>query len=345
MKSPRILFLQSLILLLSFAGAQLQPESTNGSPYYVGARISPVARTIIAGFIAVALLLWLFSICIENCTDAAMRVRHRTAAPAMRRGLSAAVVDAFPTFTYTEVKEHKIGKSVLECAVCLSEFEDHETLRLIPKCDHVFHPECIDTWLESHVTCPVCRANLTPQTGDEPVQPLEPAPAAVEGTSSRTGEIVIQIEGDDANPSPGFDLPLRSLRLRPVQTASARVVALDKFRSHSTGHLLVKPVENLDRFTLRLPNTVRKEMMDRTSSNRPGRCVATILSRTRSLRRGFRSEEWSGQWGFFSKGERVADEGEQKWGSSWSLLRIPSFVSLEPKTDIEAGLLSEDGGA
>ncbi|KAG6391142.1 hypothetical protein SASPL_148893 [Salvia splendens] len=335
MKTHRILLLQSLILLLCFAGAQLQPESTNDSNYYVGARISPMAAIITVVLLSVAFLVWLFSHYNYHYT-AAPAMRYRTAAAMrVRRGLDAAVVDAFPTFTYAEVKEHKIGKSVLECAVCLSEFKDHETLRLIPKCDHVFHPECIDTWLESNVTCPVCRANLTPQTGDEPVQPLQPGPAVMEDTNSRTDEIVIQIEGDDANPSPAFDLPIRSLRSWSVRTA--RVVALDKFRSHSTGRLLVQPVENLDRFTLRLPNTVRKEMMDRTGSNRPWRCVATILPKTRSLRRGFRSEEWSSQWGLFSKGE-----GQRKWGSSVSLLRIPSFVSLEPTTDIEAGLMSEN---
>ncbi|KAF9604768.1 hypothetical protein IFM89_010309 [Coptis chinensis] len=65
---------------------------------------------------------------------------------------------------YSVVKGLKIGKGALECAVCLNEFEDDETLRLLPKCDHVFHPECIDAWLASHTTCPVCRANLTPDS-------------------------------------------------------------------------------------------------------------------------------------------------------------------------------------
>ncbi|CAN8269711.1 unnamed protein product [Cochlearia groenlandica] len=44
-----------------------------------------------------------------------------------------------------------------DCSVCLSEFEDNERLRLLPKCKHAFHVSCIDTWLKSHSNCPLCR--------------------------------------------------------------------------------------------------------------------------------------------------------------------------------------------
>ncbi|XP_010549745.1 PREDICTED: RING-H2 finger protein ATL52-like [Tarenaya hassleriana] len=47
------------------------------------------------------------------------------------------------------------------CSVCLSEFQEDESLRLLPKCNHAFHVPCIDTWLKSHSNCPLCRANLT----------------------------------------------------------------------------------------------------------------------------------------------------------------------------------------
>ncbi|KAI8017055.1 RING-H2 finger protein ATL11 [Camellia lanceoleosa] len=67
---------------------------------------------------------------------------------------------------YSVVTGLKIGKCALECVVCHNEFKDIENLRLIPKCNHVFHPECIDAWLNSHVTCPVCRADLVPQPGE-----------------------------------------------------------------------------------------------------------------------------------------------------------------------------------
>ncbi|XVF19828.1 hypothetical protein REPUB_Repub11eG0144200 [Reevesia pubescens] len=31
---------------------------------------------------------------------------------------------------------------------------------MIPNCKHVFHVKCIDTWLASHVSCPVCRGTI-----------------------------------------------------------------------------------------------------------------------------------------------------------------------------------------
>ncbi|KAF8045260.1 hypothetical protein N665_5317s0001 [Sinapis alba] len=48
-----------------------------------------------------------------------------------------------------------------DCSVCLSEFEENESLRLLPKCSHAFHVPCIDTWLKSHSNCPLCRAGIS----------------------------------------------------------------------------------------------------------------------------------------------------------------------------------------
>ncbi|XP_020207921.1 RING-H2 finger protein ATL54 [Cajanus cajan] len=47
-----------------------------------------------------------------------------------------------------------------ECSVCLNEFQEEDTLRLLPKCNHAFHVPCIDTWLRSHTNCPLCRAGI-----------------------------------------------------------------------------------------------------------------------------------------------------------------------------------------
>lgn len=60
-----------------------------------------------------------------------------------------------------KVCKFKKGGGLVEgtdCSVCLSEFQEDESLRLLPKCNHAFHVPCIDTWLKSHSSCPLCRA-------------------------------------------------------------------------------------------------------------------------------------------------------------------------------------------
>ncbi|MED6130708.1 hypothetical protein PIB30_003286 [Stylosanthes scabra] len=39
--------------------------------------------------------------------------------------------------------------------MCPNEFNDDETLHLIPKCSHMFHSDCIDAWLANHSTYPI----------------------------------------------------------------------------------------------------------------------------------------------------------------------------------------------
>ncbi|KAK8985408.1 hypothetical protein V6N11_068665 [Hibiscus sabdariffa] len=79
------------------------------------------------------------------------------------RGLDSRVLKSLPVFTFSS-ESHP--DSALECAVCLSEFEENESGRILPKCKHSFHLDCIDMWFHSHSTCPLCR---TPVEGPVPV--------------------------------------------------------------------------------------------------------------------------------------------------------------------------------
>lgn len=72
-------------------------------------------------------------------------------------GIDEAVIKSITMFKYMK------GDGLIDgtdCSVCLSEFEENESLRLLPKCSHAFHVQCIDTWLKSHSNCPICRANI-----------------------------------------------------------------------------------------------------------------------------------------------------------------------------------------
>lgn len=59
-------------------------------------------------------------------------------------GLEPVVVSSFPT----------------KCAVCLSDYQEKDLLRVLPYCGHAYHATCIDKWLKHHWTCPVCRISL-----------------------------------------------------------------------------------------------------------------------------------------------------------------------------------------
>ncbi|KAL2929082.1 E3 ubiquitin-protein ligase ATL42 [Bienertia sinuspersici] len=73
-------------------------------------------------------------------------------------GIDKKVVESLPFFKFSSLKGSKQG---LQCAVCLAEFEEVEILRLLPKCKHGFHIECVDLWLEHHSTCPLCRQTVS----------------------------------------------------------------------------------------------------------------------------------------------------------------------------------------
>ncbi|CAA0818296.1 RING-H2 finger protein ATL46 [Striga hermonthica] len=75
-------------------------------------------------------------------------------------GLDQAFIDALPVFAYDDIVT---GSSTepFDCAVCLCEFTEHDRLRLLPSCSHAFHVECIDTWLLSSSSCPLCRGVIS----------------------------------------------------------------------------------------------------------------------------------------------------------------------------------------
>ncbi|CAL5016677.1 unnamed protein product [Urochloa decumbens] len=233
--------------------------------------------------VAISVFFFLLFICayVNQCRLADPGARGAAAAAAAaaaaggpsrrgKRGLDPAVVATFPIVSYREVVAHKIGKGVLECAVCLTSFEDDDDLRLLPHCSHAFHPECIDPWLQSRITCPLCRANLEkPAPAPAPLSPAAPAaappsprppsPPPLEAVS-----IPVLEEGSEEEESDEDDRKEEAIELEMLRSArrAARMP-----RSHSTGHSLFAAAAaaaeegDHERFTLRLPEHVREQVL------------------------------------------------------------------------------------
>nr|CAD1842156.1 unnamed protein product [Ananas comosus var. bracteatus] len=72
----------------------------------------------------------------------------------------------------------------LLCSVCLGEYQSDERLQRIPPCGHTFHVDCIDHWLATNTTCPLCRVSLLPTPKAAKSSPLHDEDQAVEEENS-----------------------------------------------------------------------------------------------------------------------------------------------------------------
>ncbi|KAF3781099.1 RING-H2 finger protein [Nymphaea thermarum] len=196
-----------------------RPSPTSLPPPVVQSNFSPFRPSIaviigvLTTIFSVTFLILLYA---KHCKRSAViaRAGHPSyaygGAPSSYRrnsGVDRKVIDSLPVFRFASLRGPKDG---LECAVCLNRFEPVEILRLLPKCKHAFHVECVDTWLESHSTCPLCRYRVDPEdvlliieevlepAAVPPPPPLHPPPkqevdipaatARVSGRHSSAGE-------------------------------------------------------------------------------------------------------------------------------------------------------------
>ncbi|XP_013648261.2 E3 ubiquitin-protein ligase ATL4 [Brassica napus] len=92
-----------------------------------------------------------------------LRFSNRRVSPETERS---SVLDSLPVFKFSSVTRRSSASNSSDCAVCLSRFEPDDQLRLLPLCCHAFHADCIDIWLVSNQTCPLCRSPLFASESD-----------------------------------------------------------------------------------------------------------------------------------------------------------------------------------
>ncbi|KAM3696787.1 hypothetical protein ACB098_06G065800 [Castanea mollissima] len=52
------------------------------------------------------------------------------------------------------------SSTVTDCAICLEDFVVGDSCQVFPVCDHIFHSYCIDHWLKTKLSCPICRRSI-----------------------------------------------------------------------------------------------------------------------------------------------------------------------------------------
>ncbi|TQE12710.1 hypothetical protein C1H46_001730 [Malus baccata] len=375
-----LLWTLSFLLLSQLITAQTtpppQPKTNGSSSPKFNLKMAVVMVVLVVAFFILGFL----SVYTRQCAQTRLQGRVDLAlrnGSLMARGLDPAVIETFPAFIYSDVKALKLGQGALECAVCLQEFQDHETLRLIPKCDHVFHPDCIDTWLLSHSTCPVCRAYLVPKPGEEPYAWVDPNEEDIESGQSDTApcraeasppslpshmpprQVSVRIvedqikEEESPSPAPPVFINLvngseaynqrgpprsRSTGFGPPRSRSTglRFTRVLFPRSHSTGHSLVKPGENVEKFTLRLPNEVRAQLVNSALIRSRSNNVA--FPRAGSVRKDIRSESGRGKSpGLFERFDPSSRSNRSGRSGRWAFSMLPPFVSRNGSVRNQSG--------
>lgn len=52
---------------------------------------------------------------------------------------------------------------ITECVICMNPVEIGRPMaRMVTPCNHFFHPQCLQRWMDVKMECPTCRAPLPP---------------------------------------------------------------------------------------------------------------------------------------------------------------------------------------
>ncbi|XP_047972896.1 E3 ubiquitin ligase BIG BROTHER-related-like [Salvia hispanica] len=78
------------------------------------------------------------------------------------RGLSADTIASLASVNYkSQDTQEGISDS---CVICRLDYEDGDALTAL-SCKHLYHPECINNWLQINKVCPVCSTEVSNSSG------------------------------------------------------------------------------------------------------------------------------------------------------------------------------------
>ncbi|TBU53011.1 hypothetical protein BD310DRAFT_183164 [Dichomitus squalens] len=121
------------------------------------------------------------------------------------RGTPADIISSLPKGTYGDWV--RPGVTEERCPICLDDYDAKDACLRVPACSHWFHEGCLQQWLKTARTCPVCRGRVTkPRSGENS------APAAgASGSNNRNDDR----DDDDDSDRDGARTPRHWTPFRP----------------------------------------------------------------------------------------------------------------------------------
>ncbi|XP_042425677.1 RING-H2 finger protein ATL70-like [Zingiber officinale] len=115
--------------------------------------------------VSVLLVIVTITVAFRYCTRAGTGGSSQQAATDVEAaaGLDEATLMSYPKAVYS------VGGAASSCSICLSDLKEGEVLRELPECGHSFHLQCVDPWLRSRPTCPLCRTSPLPSPMPTPL--------------------------------------------------------------------------------------------------------------------------------------------------------------------------------
>ncbi|KAK6919731.1 Zinc finger, RING-type [Dillenia turbinata] len=181
----------------------------NNSTYDLNSKLMLIAIISLSIVVGLVAGLHIYARCVLHRQHRRRAARIRLGLPTRsnpveqpKTGLDPLVIASLPSFIFKQNVNDGEEKTLIECTVCLSVMEDDDMARTLPNCNHTFHMECIDKWLSTRSTCPICRAEAPPRPAGPIPQPvLSPTVENVNGdeicvegtsTSSSNDHVVAQ---------------------------------------------------------------------------------------------------------------------------------------------------------
>ncbi|CAD6262536.1 unnamed protein product [Miscanthus lutarioriparius] len=262
------------------------------------------------------------------------------------------LIDSLPLFTMASALA-ALPKSSPDCAVCLSPFTPDAELRLLPACRHAFHAACVDAWLRTTPSCPLCRAAVValPHPSLSAILAAAAAQAQRPPSSPRTRDpqsgssFLVEIgtvsssRGSPAAPSGGGGGD------RNRNRNSSRTYSLGSF-DYQIDEEVEAVVSRVARITARESSTVKEEKPSAEEASAPapapqlpGGTVAEAAGSSRGWLREYVdrlassaytfSERWSSRW---SQGQQSQQQRQEE---PWLWDAEAADMSAAPGSDEE----------